>query len=615
MSLFGGEIDPESSDHSSLHSPNTGIIEDTDILPAVQRNEIFPPKTTTHVVDQLAAATRHTDIEDVHFDSEQGLSGSDDGGEIEDESEEELTRPNHFPGDSSTWKGHTVAERELAASLEQIESGDLSAHLYNAHALKKRVRRSPEQLTGIRDWRRRDAWLKRGEELNTVTPLGVMQRELVPERSWTAWPLGNGNVPRPDEDFGRKKTVDDEEGWTIGCLGENERGEELREELQGVLLRIAKSSWRSRDNNVDNDTHSSEGSSKLKTDPRNKRSPSRLSHSGTSDNDSYTSQGSNTHDEEEQSKAHIKSDSPGSMGVSILTDDEKARRNLLPPINSVLAQLDSFSLAVRRTRINHFSTRRPSRSRSASRISSGLEDDFSETRTKINRGRKGPGPPNLETDRDVGLEENGEDGDATDALQDGHGRRTSQDYRRSDSNRERSNTTGLLDWSEILGIASMIGWDEKAVSRTAQRCASVFDESMTFRTFEEDLSKMTPTVSVNSINRTTLPSLSQNSGLGQPPRAEKRPPFAAWSRRCPHTDCWGHDKEFQFPYRVVEHIKRIHGYDPRTNNPDNEDRKHGGVHVDGYLEQIVPKRNWIRRQRSKSGSRMKKAKNGGDEKE
>jgi hypothetical protein len=54
----------------------------------------------------------------------------------------EPTRPNRWTGASATWASLTAQERGLAASLDHIRNADLSVHLFNAFALKKRARDS-----------------------------------------------------------------------------------------------------------------------------------------------------------------------------------------------------------------------------------------------------------------------------------------------------------------------------------------------------------------------------------------------------------------------------------------------------------------------------------------
>ena len=49
----------------------------------------------------------------------------------------------------------------------------------------------------------------------------------------------------------------------------------------------------------------------------------------------------------------------------------------------------------------------------------------------------------------------------------------------------RRSRLALRDWSDILGVASMTGWDPGVVEKAASRCASLLEECITFRTLEE----------------------------------------------------------------------------------------------------------------------------------
>jgi len=40
---------------------------------------------------------------------------------------------------------------------------------------------------------------------------------------------------------------------------------------------------------------------------------------------------------------------------------------------------------------------------------------------------------------------------------------------------------GLRDWSDVLGVAAMQGWDRAVVDAAAGRCAALFGEGMDFR--------------------------------------------------------------------------------------------------------------------------------------
>jgi len=40
---------------------------------------------------------------------------------------------------------------------------------------------------------------------------------------------------------------------------------------------------------------------------------------------------------------------------------------------------------------------------------------------------------------------------------------------------------GLRDWSDVLGIAALQGWDGVVIDAAAKRCAALFGEGMDFR--------------------------------------------------------------------------------------------------------------------------------------
>ena len=50
---------------------------------------------------------------------------------------------------------------------------------------------------------------------------------------------------------------------------------------------------------------------------------------------------------------------------------------------------------------------------------------------------------------------------------------------------------------------------------------------------------------------------------------------------------------------------RVHGYDPRTNDSDNEENKVGGVHIDGFLQPVTLKSGWLGLGRTKANKKIK----------
>jgi len=78
---------------------------------------------------------------------------------VEDESDKsvtsseqsESTRPNRFKGPRSTWRRLTEDERLVSTSITQLRDQDLSVHLYNAHAMKRR-QYDEESASKLKPW-------------------------------------------------------------------------------------------------------------------------------------------------------------------------------------------------------------------------------------------------------------------------------------------------------------------------------------------------------------------------------------------------------------------------------------------------------------------------------
>lgn len=577
-------------------------------------------------------------------------SASHSGSDIEESDEDLRTRSNRFTGHPQTWNRYTAADRQIALSLEQIEQANLAAHLYNAHALKRRVRRPRKDLTGIEKWQSRDRWLKTGDALQYTDLSGEIQKELVPSKDWTAWPLPPTRVPISREKATDRTTEGPYDDWMIGGESTHDAGQEVREEMLAMFLRLAKETWEERASEDDSQggrdhtTRSrSRSRSKSVISTRSRRSTSRID-VDMKDGDSIEKRNEDLQqqDREEQSgpgkgkRVGRKPQDEIFARPTLTTDDARALRLLQPTINSMLSKLDDLALAVRRTRLNHFgrggSSDRSSMSEFTSGVESGELSSASSTRSTSRnaQSRKASGRPSSRAistqlgrnakkgksstanqkellDSDV-VSSDASDSDASKNRL--HTRKRSRSLSSTSetgasSNRDWSGRVGLLDWSEILGLAAVRGWDERAIARTAQRCATLFGESMSFTPFEESLAVKSLEEPVHYIPSTIpAPDILPVSG----PSVSKRPFYQIGTLRCPHTDCYGHVKDFALPYRVVEHCMRVHGYDPRTNGSDNEERTVGGVHIDGFLKPVTSKPGWLGHGRSKAGKASKKQK-------
>jgi hypothetical protein len=555
--------------------------------------------------------------------------GTDSESESEDaEDEESPARPNRFPGPPQSWKSYTAADRQIATSLNQLEETDLAAHLYNAHALKRRVRRPARDVAELHNWQSKDVWLKKGKELQYADPVGQIQTELIPSKDWTAWPLPPAQLFTQHDKL-RRTTVGQEDGqWFIDGTSAQDPGQDLREETLGLFLRLAKDNWQSKTSQ-----NGAQEARNRVTNPRARsRSKSVQSMRSQTDVKMKDKDDSETdHQEEDQHTGTRRGRKPQSQTYTrpvVLADDAKAFAISQPTINSLLEQLDDVAMAIRRTRLNHFKRGGASSDMSSqSEFTSDAESIGPCSRSSSRQGnsstRKRASRPSSRSsskakqtaqktsDHQASLQDSDSASEYEEPLatlpksQTGRKRSRSESTADEDdisSARDWSGRAGLMDWSEVLGIAAIKGWDERAIARTAQRCAALFGESMSFATFNESLATKPSTEPVH-YTPTTVPAPRTHGIIS---KLRKRPLFQVGTLRCPHEDCYGNDKEFALPYRVVEHCMRVHGYDPRLNDSDNEERTIGGVHVDGFLQPITAKQGWLGHGRSKTGGKKRK---------
>lgn len=626
MSLFGGDSSApptESEYESGSDNPPSSVEQSPPRLSLQSPRSAQTPSVTygsnNPVSEELA----------------QDIAGDD--AESVDSEDNEPKRPNRFKGPPQTWKGYNAVDRQVAESLQQLEDADLASHLFNAHALKRRARKPATELLAINNWQNKDAWLKQGKELQYTDASGQSQTELVPSKDWTAWPLPPASLYTLRNGFRRAAVVPEKNEWIIGGIGAQDPGEELKEEMLGMFLRIAKDNWNGKDSH-----NGSQQSTKQRAQSR-ARSWSQDIHSDVKIKNGTvvkSGQGEEEVNHEVGVKRGRKPQIELNVKPTILADDAKAERLLRPTIASMLSKLDDVALALQRTRLNHFgragfgggssqsdfttdaeTTERDSRSRSQSRTKSAPHNKPATRQSSRPCSRASRAPKTVRKPSKSVMEP-----EDSDSASDYGARLGKEDILESEASRSprlrrkrsRSESTvddddvlntrdwsraGLMDWSEVLGIAAVKGWNQRALARTAQRCSALFGESMSFMPFHEDLATKCPT-SPALYTPSTIPA-PRESIMGTP-RSTKRPYFQPGAIRCPHIDCYGHHKDFAVSYRVIEHCMRIHGYDPRSNDSDNEERTKGGVHIDGFLQPITAKQGWLGHGRSKAGGKKRR---------
>ncbi|KAL8650206.1 MAG: hypothetical protein Q9210_003964 [Variospora velana] len=427
-------------------------------------------------------------------------------------------RPNKHLGSHATWRDRTASERQIATSLDQLRAQDLSAHLYNFYSLKRRV---------IEPEKRHDE----GREDDDGLP-GSSKR-WVSSKNWTAWPLPPHLVPR-ETDANPWDTNAGQEAFAR----KNKRAsshELLQEILTAVACKKAKERFYEReweDSGAD--------SPPTPTDPwleRQSQIQGMLHSSGRPDEDEPV----------------------------VMIDDERAKNILRPSLNHILTKLDTLLAGLHHARSLYTTSKRSfiqveATTEDESSMDSKRTRKASRTRVSQERSRRRKAPPDLTEDSSAVSSKP----EINRGWHSGLGRRSAQTLRRS---RSRIKQLGLRDWSDVLGVASMCGWDAGVVDGAAIRCSALFEESFVLRTLHEGQAGYHDTK--------YLPKASTSEGLREPAFGTRH----AQAQR-------GNGGS-----RTVSH-----GHDL---SEDNHDDMYGGVHVDGFLQTIPIHKSWTRQRRGR----------------
>ncbi|KAL2358785.1 hypothetical protein BJ546DRAFT_833252 [Cryomyces antarcticus] len=551
MSLFGGDTTASNSPEPSAPNPS---IRRPNLRDARALHDAGP--TSNDGMD--AAANINT-------------APSQDDSDYEDDEEFEDTeiRPNRFIGYKSTWLKHTIKERRLISSMANSRADDLSVHLYNAHALKAKLY-SPESIAETRSWQNKERWIGgiAGD---------VKTKPWYPGRMWTAWPLEPEIVPRVEEQFGVAKIEEGIERWTMRRETSGMPSEDLEDSVMASVLRQAKERFEGRD-------WEGEGGSKTKPDVvrgpvqedgRPKAEEPEESRRGSTRSTaklSFDDLDNAADDDGQLSTSHaLNEDLPKPV---IMADDEKARRILQPSIRHILTDFDGLLSGLHRARRSHYNYN----------DSDDSEDDTFPKRISNADSDSGSAYTN-DSKSMVSSQSPSPSSSAAPSM----GNQQNTRYERARRMRE----IGLRDWSDVIGMASIIGWDPKIIDRAARRCASLFGEGMSFRTLHEGdrLACETQPVEYLPDMAPPLESLVEHEEKDlRRASVSDRAFLDADTLNCPHTDCPKHNKIFPQRFRLVQHIQRAHKYDPRL-EPEM-DEMYGGVRVDGYLRPVEAKVGW-----------------------
>ncbi|KAK2809189.1 hypothetical protein FQN50_004025 [Emmonsiellopsis sp. PD_5] len=465
-------------------------------------------------------------------------------------------RPNRYRGPPSTWRAQTRRERQETTALEALRARDLSIHLFNAFALRRRAREM-----GTRNFSGRDPDAAATEESGAED----ISSQFVPPKRWAAWPMPADEVPRGDEHV----QTDENEIWTVKGPSDGRPSAELEECLMAHMLKVSKERFESR---------------QWGRRPRAYRRGASKGAAASDTDGGVTSSGKEESGDETVGGYPITQYRP-----VILADDEKARKILRPATRHILGDLDGLLMGLHHARQAYVTTMdfsqseydteaedgMTSRSRSRSRnIYSRNSSRSRGARASRNSSRnRVPPAAAVEIDGDeMDISDNPDAANSQPNTPTPKRKRSNTPARsRSRSPGSRQSKLGLRDWSDIVGIASMTGWPSSVVMRTAQRCSQLFGEDMAFRTLNEgklDLCQTTDNgqpaweyheadeVSGEELTEAEIPKpeiASRTTGAG---RGRARP--RANELYCPVKGCSRETKGFSRTWNLNQHLKTKH---------------------------------------------------------
>lgn len=503
---------------------------------------------------------------------------------------------------SSTYLSRIAPERDLADSLDVLTARDLSIHLFNAFALKQRARsknlspRSTSRRHGPRSALKKDT--SKDAEVanattddngdaseNSITCEQVGDPGWRPPKVWTAWPVRAEEVPREHKEW--------EEDGPFAALrddGEESSSGTLAELLVGHVLKAAKERLRDK-GLVDREQQDA---------------------SATRDNAERHSSPSSDGLFDEDAPA---GEDPPLLAAEVLADDDHAASILRPSIQHILSNLDKLLSNLHHARASYTTPKPRQNTRSfdgatSEPTESNADISAASSKRKRRRSRKASTKTHQKQDQDL-EDSTSNDGDPSNNRHSRKRQRTGSPTRskprprvhstKKSASRPRSKSRpaptsrsksppvaklpGLgshkprlapLDWSTVLGTASLSAFPPRVVEKAAKRCADLFDEGVKFRIFRFDSADRGEELDV-------LPAAWDNTEREQADDSRDD----------------GNPRE--------NNLKRdgSRAQVPASKNI-GRDATHGGVHVDGFLQSIQGQKWWRKKPKPRGPKSTKK---------
>jgi hypothetical protein len=348
----------------------------------------------------------------------------------------------------------TAEDRQNAEALEEIRARDLAAHLYNAYALRVRAREIVRRAA------------EAGEKVDET-------KAFAPPKRWTAWPMSAADVPRGSEHIRRGE----DEAWTLRMQPDPRLSAELEESIMAVMLKDAKDKFQARP-----------------WDPKFSSFQQLAMLSQPNTQEDTATDGEIKNDPEFRIEAQLR--------PVVQADDDRSRLQLRPLTRNILTQLDNILKGLHHARKGGVAAddssagewQTDTESIASSTSSRKKRRGSRSTERSQSRGRKRTRRSSALTESSHPLSQSGPaSSERASSRFSSHRRSRSQGSskprgRSIGSDRKRSESRvrlGLRDWSEVLGVASMVGLPSAVVLRSAQRCAALFGEDMEFQTIKE----------------------------------------------------------------------------------------------------------------------------------
>ncbi|KAL8822235.1 MAG: hypothetical protein Q9191_007027 [Dirinaria sp. TL-2023a] len=480
---------------------------------------------------------------------------------------------------ASAFLARIAPERELAASLDTLTSCDLSIHLFNAFALKRRVGarfKNPRRTPEFGDQRSKNSSKNvrsRAEPSSAVDDNEITYEQVGdygwhPPRVWTSWPMQVEEVPR---EWARSEWDDESPLRGAANHGIERSSEILQDCLNARILNAAKVRFRGREWATQERKADSRSSERME---RERLRVSSAWHRGRPQTSVNIVGGS----EEEVEYKPVEA-----------ADDDAASKILRPSVQHLVAKLDELLLGLYRARVSYATVRSK---RSFGDVDEEIETGSEPVASSVKPSRKRRRPTQESTKNPQAQNLQGKDFGADEPATDySVNTRSRKRQRTASASRPSSRHVGSksratsrsssqastkfarpsykatfasLDWSTVLGVAALQGWSSGVIHRAAQRCGDLFDERMRFHVLDGDERRE------RGADMNILPANSSDSHEAKVKGRDRND-----------------DEE-----DASEHGSTEDESSSKLGQTRDGEAMCGGVHVDGFLQPVQGKRWW-----------------------